>query len=144
MDIIIKKNYFTPALLTIAVLVGACSSIPKTTSLLDQARGDYVAAQNNPKVASYAQLEMQQASVALEQANAAANHADSAEKIDKLAYLAKQKIALTQEVAKQKSAEAEIASAGKERNQVLLEQRTNEADKAKMSAEQSKQAAQVA
>lgn len=139
-----KKNYFTPALLTIAVLVGACSSIPKTTSLLDQARGDYVAAQNNPKVASYAQLEMQQASVALEQANAAANHADSAEKIDKLAYLAKQKIALTQEVAKQKSAEAEIASAGKERNQVLLEQRTNEADKAKMSAEQSKQAAQVA
>ncbi|MEO8407785.1 MAG: OmpA family protein [Oxalobacteraceae bacterium] len=139
-----KKNYFTPALLTIAILVGACSSIPKTTSLLDQARGDYVAAQNNPKVASYAQLEMQQASAALEQANAAANHADSIEKIDKLAYLAKQKIALTQEVAKQKSAEADIASAGKERNQILLAQRTNEADQAKMSAEQSKLAAQVA
>ena len=139
-----KKNYFTPALLSIAILVGACSSIPKTTSLLDQARGDYVAAQNNPKVASYAQLEMQQASAALEQANAAANHADSTEKIDKLAYLAKQKIALTQEVAKQKSAEADIASAGKERNQILLTQRTNEADQAKMSAEQSKLAAQVA
>ena len=139
-----KKNYFTPALLSIAILVGACSSIPKTTSLLDQARGDYVAAQNNPKVASYAQLEMQQASAALEQANAAANHADSTEKIDKLAYLAKQKIALTQEVAKQKSAEADIASAGKERNQILLAQRTNEADQAKMSAEQSKLAAQVA
>ena len=139
-----KKNYFTPALLTIAVLVGACSSIPKTTSLLEQARGDYVAAQNNPKVASYAPLEMQQASAALEQANAAANHADSIEKIDKLAYLAKQKIAVTQEVAKQKSAEAEIASAGKERNQILLAQRTNEADKAKMSAEQSKLATQVA
>lgn len=139
-----KKNYFTPALLSIAILVGACSSIPKTTSLLDQARGDYVAAQNNPKVASYAQLEMQQASAALEQANAAANHADSTKKIDKLAYLAKQKIALTQEVAKQKSAEADIASAGKERNQILLAQRTNEADQAKMSAEQSKLAAQVA
>lgn len=133
-----KKTYFTPALLTIAALVGACSSMPKTTSLLDQARGDYVVAQNNPKVASYAPLEMKQASDALEQANAAANHSDSAEKIDKLAYLAKQKIALTQEVAKQKSAEAEIASAGKERDQIRLEQRTNEADQAKMNAAQSK------
>ncbi len=115
-----NKNYFTPALLTIAALVGACSSMPKTTSLLDQTRGDYVAAQNNPKVANYAALEMKQAGEALEQANAASNHADSAEKIDKLAYIAKQKIALTQEVAKQKSAEAEVASAGHERDQIRL------------------------
>uniref|UniRef100_UPI000474174F OmpA family protein n=1 Tax=Herminiimonas sp. CN TaxID=1349818 RepID=UPI000474174F len=139
-----KKIYFTPALLTIAALVGACSSMPKTTSLLDQTRGDYVAAQNNPKVASYAPLEMKQAGEALEQANAAASHAGSAEKIDKLAYLARQKIALTQEVVKQKSAEADIASAGKERDQVRLAQRTNEAEQAKMSAEQSKLEAQVA
>nr|WP_051567000.1 OmpA family protein [Herminiimonas sp. CN] len=127
-----------------AALVGACSSMPKTTSLLDQTRGDYVAAQNNPKVASYAPLEMKQAGEALEQANAAASHAGSAEKIDKLAYLARQKIALTQEVVKQKSAEADIASAGKERDQVRLAQRTNEAEQAKMSAEQSKLEAQVA
>lgn len=139
-----KKNYFTPALLTIAVIVSACSSMPKTTSLLEQTRGDYQAAQNNPKVASYAPLEMKQASEAMEQANAAAGHDDNAEKIDRLAYLAKQKIALTQEVAKQKSAEAEVASAGKERDQLRLDQRTNEANQAKISAEQSKVAAQVA
>jgi outer membrane protein OmpA-like peptidoglycan-associated protein len=139
-----KKIYVTPALLAIAALVGACSSMPKTTSLLDQTRGDYLAAQSNPNVASYAPLEMKQAGEALEQANAAASHADSAEKIDKLAYLAKQKIALTQEVAKQKSAEANVASAGKERDQIRLDQRTNEADKAKASAEQSKLTAQVA
>jgi outer membrane protein OmpA-like peptidoglycan-associated protein len=139
-----KKIYVTPALLAIAALVGACSSMPKTTSLLDQTRGDYLAAQSNPNVASYAPLEMKQAGEALEQANAAASHADSAEKIDKLAYLAKQKIALTQEVAKQKSAEANVAGAGKERDQIRLDQRTNEADKAKASAEQSKLTAQVA
>lgn len=139
-----KKIYSTPALLTIVALLGACSSMPKTTSLLNQTRGDYVAAQNNPKVASYAPLEMKQAGEALAQANAAAKDADSAEKIDKLAYLAKQKIALTQEVAKQKSAEAEVASAGKERDQMRLDQRTNEADQAKISAEQSRLAEQVA
>lgn len=139
-----KKIPFTPALLAIAALVGACSSMPKSTSLLDQTRSDYLAAQSNPTVANYAPLEIKQAGEALEQANAAASHADSAAKIDKLAYLAKQKIALTQEVAKQKSAEADVASAGKERDQIRLDQRTNEADRAKMSAEQSKLAAQVA
>lgn len=139
-----KKIPFTPALLAIAALIGACSSMPKSTSLLDQTRSDYLAAQSNPNVANYAPLEMKQAGEALEQANAAASHADSAAKIDKLAYLAKQKIALTQEVAKQKSAEADVASAGKERDQIRLDQRTNEADRAKMSAEQSKLAAQVA
>jgi len=139
-----KNFYFTPTLLAIAALVGACSSGPATTSLLDQTRSDYRMAQSNPNVASYASLEMKQASDALAQANAAASHNDSAEKIDKLAYLAKQKIALTQEVAKQKSAEAEVASAGKERNQIQLDQRTNEANQAKESAEQSRLAAQQA
>jgi outer membrane protein OmpA-like peptidoglycan-associated protein len=139
-----KKIHFTPALLAIAVLVSACSSMPRTTSLLEQTRSDYMAAQSNPNVASYAPLEMKQAGEALEQANAAANKNDSAEKVDKLAYLAKQKIALTQEVAKQKSAEANVVAAGKERDQIRLDQRTNEADQAKASAEQSKLAAQVA
>lgn len=139
-----KNFYFTPTLLAIAALVGACSSGPATTSLLDQTRSDYRMAQSNPNVASYAPLEMKQAGDALAQANAAASHNDSAEKIDKLAYLAKQKIALTQEVAKQKSAEAEVANAGKERNKIQLDQRTNEANQAKESAEQSKLAAQQA
>ena len=139
-----KKIMKTPALLVIAALIGACSSTPRTTSLLDQTRSDYAAAQGNPKVATYAPLEMKQASDAMQQANAAAGDRDSAEKVDKLAYLAKQKIALTQEVAKQKSAEAEVVGAGKERDQIRLDQRTNEADQAKLKAEQAKQAALLA
>jgi outer membrane protein OmpA-like peptidoglycan-associated protein len=139
-----KKISSMPILLAIAALVAACSSMPKTTSLLDQTRNDYLTAQSNPNVANYAPLEMKQAAEALEQANAAARDADSAAKIDKLAYIAKQKIALTQEVAKQKSAEASVASAGKERDQIRLDQRTNEANQAKISADQSKLAAQVA
>lgn len=137
-----KKRYFTPSLLAVAALVGACSSMPRTTGLLDQTRSDYLAAQMNPKVASYAPLEMKQAGDALEQANAAASRDESTERIDKLAYLAKQKIALTQEVAKQKSAEAEIVSAARERDQIRLDQRTNEANQAKMSAEQAKMSAE--
>lgn len=139
-----KNIYLTPVLLAVAVVVGACSSTPKTTSLLDQTRSDYRVAQSNPGIASYAPLEMKQAGEALAKANAAAQDRDSAEEIDKLAYLARQKIALTQEVAKQKMAEIEIASAAKQRDQVRLDQRTNEANIAKMNAERSMQAAQLA
>lgn len=139
-----KKNYRLPALLTIAALIGACSSMPASTSLLDQTRSDYAAAQGNPKTAIYAPLEMKQASDAMENANAAARANDSEEKIDRLAYLAKQKIALTQEVAKQKSAEADVANSAKERDQMLLNQRTIEADQARASAENARIATRIA
>ncbi|MDP3638384.1 MAG: DUF4398 domain-containing protein, partial [Azonexus sp.] len=139
-----KKPIFTPTLLVIAALLGACSSLPNTTSLLDQTRQEYQAAQNNPKVARFAPLEMKQAGDAMSKANTAADNNDSAEEIDKLAYLAKQKIATTQEVARQKSAEDEVAKSGKERDQMRLDQRTNEADQAKLSADQSRAAADAA
>jgi outer membrane protein OmpA-like peptidoglycan-associated protein len=129
-----KTTPYTPVLLALTVLVmGACSTI-KSTTLLDQTRADYQVAQSNPKIATYAQLEMKQAGDALGLANVAATKNESVENIDKLAYLAKQKIALTQEVAKQKSAEADVAGAGKERDQMRLQQRTEEANESKFVA----------
>ena len=139
-----KNYYLTPAVLAIAALVSACGSAPKTTSLLETTRSDYITAQNNPNVARYASLELKQAGEALAQANAAANDNDSSQKIDKLAYLANRKIAVAQEVAKQKSAEAEVAKSGQERTQIQLDQRTNEADQAKQNEEQARLAALVA
>lgn len=139
-----KARKLTPAVLVIAALVGACSTTPKTTGLLDQARSAYGMAQDNPQVTSYAAAELKQAGDALELANAAARKNDSAEQIDKLAYVARQKIALTQEVASRKSAEAEIANAGQERDQIRLAQRTLEADQARINAEQARQVARIA
>ena len=132
------------ALLTLAIALGACSSVPRTTSLLEQTRMDYRAAQSDPLVARYAPLEMKQAGEAMDQANTASDHSESADKIDKLAYLAKQKIALTQEAAKKKGAEADVAASAKERDQMRLAQRTNEADKAKADSQQANQVAQAA
>lgn len=139
-----KNFYLTPVLLAVATLLAACGSVPTHTSLLDQTRSEYRMAQSNPNVITYAQPELKLAGDALEQANAAANGSRSLDTIDKLAYLAKQKIALTQEVAKQKSAEAEVANAGKVRDQVRLEQRTNEANAATLRADRAKQEALTA
>jgi outer membrane protein OmpA-like peptidoglycan-associated protein len=121
-------------LLAVALLGAACSSAP-TTSLLDRARSDYHAVQSSPMAATYAPLETKQAGDALALANVAADQHASQEKIDQLAYVAQQKISLTREIIKQKSAEAEIAQAGKQRDQMLLEQRTAEADKSKLNAQ---------
>ncbi len=139
------KNIRTNLLLASAVLlISACASTPKTTTLLDQVRVDYVQAQNNPKVATYAALEMQSATEALAKANAAAKERESLETIDKLAYLAKQKIALATEIASKKSSESDIAGAAAIRDQVRLDQRTLQADQARIKAEDAERSAQAA
>lgn len=139
-----KKIYLTPTVLAVAALLAACGSTPKSTSLLEQTRSDYVVAQSNPNVVNYAPLEMKQASDAMALANTQANKRGSDESIDKLAYLAKQKIALTQEVTKQKVAEADVKNSAKKRDQILLDQRTNEANAAQIRADKSKQEALMA
>ena len=139
-----KNFYLTPVLLAVAAFLTACGSVPNNTSLMDQTRSEYRLAQNNPNVVNYAPLELKQAGDAMAQAEASAKGNESAEKIDKLAYLAKQKIAVSQEVAKQKSAEAEVVSSGKQRDQMRLDQRTNEANAANISAERAKQEAMLA
>jgi outer membrane protein OmpA-like peptidoglycan-associated protein len=129
------KSHFTKSLMLAgSVFLAACSSVPTTTATLDEARADFVAANNNPQVASSAPMEFRQATEALDRANQAAAKRESLDTIDRLAYVAKQRIATAQEVAKAKSAEAEIANAGRERDRVQLEARTAEADRAKRDA----------
>ncbi|MCB8747486.1 OmpA family protein [Rhodoferax sp. U2-2l] len=139
-----KHNYLTPIVLAVAALLAACGSTPKATSLLDQTRAEYRMAQASPAVATYAPMEMKLATDAMTQANASAAERDSDAEIDRLAYLARQKIALTQEVTKRKVAEAEVANAGKQRDQLVLDQRTNEANAAQIRANTANQAAVIA
>jgi outer membrane protein OmpA-like peptidoglycan-associated protein len=138
------KNLYTPLALAVAVLLGACSSLPTSTTLLEQTHSDYRMAQASPNVNRYAPLELKQAGEALARADASANDKDKPAKVDELAYLAKQKIALTQEVAQQKFAEAEVLRTGKESDALRLQQRSVEADTAKAKAADAQQAALVA
>lgn len=139
-----KKIAINFVLIGSAVLLGACASNPKSTSLLEQVRVDYLQAQGNPKIATYAALEMQLATDALAKANAAAKDRESLETVDQLAYLARQQIALTAEVASRKSAEFDSSTASAVRDQVRLDQRTLQANQAQMKAEDAQRAAQSA
>ncbi|MBV7536488.1 OmpA family protein [Duganella sp. sic0402] len=127
-----------------SVMFAACSTTPTTTSQLDQARGDFIAAQSNPSVAANAPLEFKAASDALDRANTAAAKKESLDEIDKLAYIAKQKIATAQEAAKAKQAEADVANAARQRDEIRLEARTAEANNAKAAADRARTQAEQA
>ena len=121
-----KTRIVMPVMLVIAALLGACTSIPRTTNLLDQTRLEYRAAQNSPSVGSHARLELKQAGDALALANAAAANNDSAEDVDRLAYLARQKVALAQEVSTRRVAEKEVANSGTLCDERRIAKRTKE------------------
>jgi outer membrane protein OmpA-like peptidoglycan-associated protein len=137
-------RFLKPAVFASAILLAACSTVPTTTPTLDQARADFVAANNDPQVSSYAPLQFKEASDALDRANAAAARKESLNDIDRLAYVAKQKIATAQEIARAKAAEANIADAQRQRTEVRLEARTAEAERAKREAAEAQAAAATA
>ncbi|MFZ6686266.1 OmpA family protein [Undibacterium sp. SXout11W] len=139
-----NKISMTPGALLMVAMLTACSTAPRSTSLLDNTRQQYQMAQNNPRIAQLAPIEMRQADDAMVLANNAASNNESREEIDKLAYLAGKKIDIAKEAAKQKNAENKIANAGKERDEMRLDQRTQEANQEKNRADQAVYAAQVA
>ncbi len=132
------KPIFKPLALAAALALAGCSTTPTTTSELEAARADYAQAQGNPLVAKYAGAELAAATRALDQANTAAARNESLANIDKLAYIAKQKIASAEEVARAKSAEDQLKDAAAQRDQVRLEARTAEAEAARRRAEQAR------
>ena len=127
-----KKNLFALSLIGVAVMSG-CSTMPQSTTL-DNARVDYSKAQANPQVVTLAPLQLKDAGEALDRANAAQTSREDAEVVESLAYVAKQKIALTQETAQRKSAELAVSNATAERSKQQLQARTNEADQAHQQA----------
>jgi outer membrane protein OmpA-like peptidoglycan-associated protein len=138
-----KSRFVNGAVFAGALLLAGCATTPTTTPALDQARADFVAANNDPQIASYATLELKQATDALNAANQAAAKRDSLDTIDRLAYVAKQKIATAREVAKTKAAEAQVANAARERDKVTLEARAAAAERAKQDAQAQAASAQV-
>lgn len=132
-------HIFPILLLAGAALVG-CGSAPKNMQL-DEARMSYSNAQSDPEVAKRAAGELQEAGDALAKANQANDKGEDKEVVDHLAYLAKQRVAIAEQVAKRRSAEETIKNADAERAQVRLEMRTAEAEAARERAEAAEAAA---
>lgn len=138
----LNHRFLPLSLITIATLA-ACSLTPPSNSLLEEARGGYATAQSNPQVVTLAADELNQAGDALNKANDAWSKREDAAQVDQLAYLAKQRVAIAQETAKQKAAERAAVSAGAERDKIRLDARTAEADAAQRNAAASQRSAEA-
>jgi outer membrane protein OmpA-like peptidoglycan-associated protein len=130
------------ALAALATMAG-CSTTPTPNARLDEARSNYRMAQDDPQTRDMAGAEMRQASDALNKAHDAWTRNDSPAEVDHLAYLAKQRVLVAQEVARQKTAEQAVTQADAARDKLRLEARTNEADNAQRSAEASQRQAEA-
>lgn len=129
-----KTLHLTALSLLAAAVLAACGSTPDGNAALEQARTDYRVAQANGSTQALAATELRLAGEALALANAAYGRGDDKPQVDHLAYLARQRVALAQETAQRKTAEAAVAEAGAERDRLRLASRTREADQATASA----------
>lgn len=133
--------HYPLSILALALVTGfsACSSMPDKSSALEQTRGRYALAQNDPQVTTLAIDELKQADAALRRADLAWTNGDASEKVDHLAYMVNQRVTIAQETAASRSAQAVTASAGAERDAMRLNLRTREADLAEQKLAYSQQ-----
>lgn len=137
-----KHSTVSIAVVVSAVLLTACASTPKRVEQLDQAHADVEALAADPLVQQAASQELSNARKSLEGADVAMKKGDR-EQVLHYSYLASQQAQTGQERLTEARAKQEVAKGESERNRVLLESRTHEAEAAKIVAEQQAAAAQA-
>lgn len=123
------------AAVSLAASLAACATAPPSNPNLELARRNFLESASDPNITSLAAYELKQASDALARANTAWSGKEAPDKVDTLAYVARQDVDIAREVAKRKLAERQVAQASKERDELLLAKRAADADSARRSAE---------
>lgn len=106
-----------------------CSSAPKKNSAVEEARANYQLAQSNPTVQKYATIELKEAEDTLARAEGAFENKEKPAVVEHIAYMAKQKSNIALARAQQRSSEEMIKNSTAQRDKILLQARTAEADR---------------
>ncbi len=126
-----------------ALALGACASMPQPNAQLQNAEAAVHAAEIDPNVNKYAALDLEKARKYLAQAEDAAQHHRDAD-VDQPAYLATETAQIAEERAAGKVDDARVAAGQVERDQIMLAERTREANNAKMAEANAQQQAAMA
>lgn len=127
-----------------AVLLAACVSVPVTNPGLEEARALYDRAAGDADVARSAPLELRSAQQALTRAEAALKSGEDMATVEHYAYLARQRSATALQAGEIAVAEQAVAASGSERDRILMQARSREAEKALSRAEQERAEAERA
>jgi outer membrane protein OmpA-like peptidoglycan-associated protein len=127
-----------------SVLLCGCATTPKQVASVERARAEIQTLQQDPLVTQAASSELAAARTSLAAAEDALQKGEPLPTIDHYAYLATQQAQTGEARIAEMRAKEQIAKGEAERNRVLLEARTQEADVASAKAEQQQQSAHVA
>jgi outer membrane protein OmpA-like peptidoglycan-associated protein len=122
-------------------VLAACASQPERVAQLDEARSKVQALSTEALVQQVASKELTAAHANLQQAEEAFNNGEPEEKVAHLAYLAGRQADIGQARIDEAEARDQVAKAEFERNRVLLDVRTQEAEMAKQRAAEAQLAA---
>src|SRR5262245_45494140 len=122
-------------------ILAACASEPKRVAQLEEARTKVQALSNEALVQEVASKELGAAHSNLQQAEEALNKGEPEEKVAHLAYLAGRNADIGQARIDEAEAKDQVAKGEVERNSVLLDGRTQEAEMAKQRAAEAELAA---
>lgn len=121
--------------LGVAATLAACASGPTTNPMLDDARALYQRAAADAQVVRSAPVDLQKARAALQQAEAALAAGDEPSAVEHFAYLAMRRTDVAIEAGKIAAADDAVAAAGVQRERILAEIRTREAESQRKQAQ---------
>lgn len=125
---IVQRSRQVIALSAAALLLGACASAPKQIPALDEAKAAYQRASSDPQVARSAPIELRKAQQALQQAESAQSAGKDMPEIEHYARLARQRTEIAVQTGELALAEKAIADAAAQRDRIVIDSRTQEAD----------------
>jgi outer membrane protein OmpA-like peptidoglycan-associated protein len=129
---------------TIAILLGACAATPQRSEQLEQARAQIQTLSQEPLAQEAAGRDLEAARKSLQQAETALQEKRPPALVDHLAYLARRHADTGEVRVLEARSRQEVARAQEDRNKILMEARSREAQNAQAQAESSKSQAQAA
>lgn len=128
------KSIIVVTSLAVVTLAAGCASAPKRSEQLEQARAEVETLAQDPQASQLASEELKAARGALQQADSALADKRPIEEVNHLAYVAERNAEIGKARIGEAQARQQIAQGEAERNRVLLEARTDEAQRAQASA----------
>jgi outer membrane protein OmpA-like peptidoglycan-associated protein len=138
------KSIIVVTTVAVVTLAAGCASAPKRSEQLEQARAEVETLAQDPKASQTASQELKDARTALQQADSALADKRPIEEVNHLAYLAERYAEIGKARLQETQAREQIAQGEAERNRVLLEARTSEAQRAQASAQTEAERAEAA
>lgn len=120
------------ALIAVAFLMSACQSTPEKDTALEQVRSELTDLQSNSQLANLAQTSIQEAERAVRAAEEVDDNKDLREH---LVYIASNKVKIAKAQASARYEENQLQKIGEKRQEVLLQARTTDAQRAEQRAD---------